>query len=161
MRSLRVAAMIAMLATNVSAFAAAPTKINLQGVLRETADGPIFLQIAAGDLDGDGLPDESFIKLICAGSEIEQAFHAVQSPRDAASGQASGKRQHKPITFTKKWEAASQQLREIRSTYDVKPLKGGRVATQEGWTPITVSGGQGLCAEAARITRTSSNIQNN
>jgi type VI secretion system secreted protein Hcp len=32
------------------------------------------------------------------------------SPRDAATGQASGKRQHKPILFTKEWGAASPQL---------------------------------------------------
>jgi type VI secretion system secreted protein Hcp len=32
------------------------------------------------------------------------------SPRDAATGQASGKRQHKPITITKEWGAASPQL---------------------------------------------------
>ena len=31
------------------------------------------------------------------------------SPRDAATGQASGKRQHKPIMITKEWDAASPQ----------------------------------------------------
>jgi type VI secretion system secreted protein Hcp len=34
----------------------------------------------------------------------------VQSPRDAATGQASGKRQHQPLTITKEWGAASPQL---------------------------------------------------
>jgi type VI secretion system secreted protein Hcp len=32
------------------------------------------------------------------------------SPRDAATGMASGKRQHKPITITKEWDASSPQL---------------------------------------------------
>jgi type VI secretion system secreted protein Hcp len=32
------------------------------------------------------------------------------SPRDVATGQASGKRQHKPILLTKEWGAASPQL---------------------------------------------------
>jgi type VI secretion system secreted protein Hcp len=32
------------------------------------------------------------------------------SPRDAATGLASGKRIHKPITITKQWDAASPQL---------------------------------------------------
>jgi type VI secretion system secreted protein Hcp len=32
------------------------------------------------------------------------------SPRDVATGQASGKRTHKPITITKEWGAASPQL---------------------------------------------------
>lgn len=34
----------------------------------------------------------------------------VTSPRDAATGLPSGKRQYKPITFTKEWGAASPQL---------------------------------------------------
>lgn len=36
--------------------------------------------------------------------------YEVSSGRDAASGQASGKRQHGPVTFTKEWGAASPQL---------------------------------------------------
>ena len=32
------------------------------------------------------------------------------SPRDAATGQATGKRIHKPIVVTKEWDAASPQL---------------------------------------------------
>jgi type VI secretion system (T6SS) effector Hcp len=32
------------------------------------------------------------------------------SPRDTATGQASGKRIHKPISITKQWDAASPQL---------------------------------------------------
>ena len=32
------------------------------------------------------------------------------SPRDAATGQATGKRIHKPITITKEWDAASPQI---------------------------------------------------
>lgn len=36
--------------------------------------------------------------------------YGVVSPRDIASGQASGKRQHKPIVFTKEWGASSPQF---------------------------------------------------
>jgi type VI secretion system secreted protein Hcp len=36
--------------------------------------------------------------------------YEVTSPRDAASGQATGKRQHGAVTFTKEWGAASPQL---------------------------------------------------
>ena len=36
--------------------------------------------------------------------------YEVISPRDAATGRASGKRQHKPITFVKEWGAATPQL---------------------------------------------------
>jgi hypothetical protein len=34
----------------------------------------------------------------------------VKSPRDAASGQASGKRMHKPMVIRKEWDATSPQL---------------------------------------------------
>ncbi len=36
--------------------------------------------------------------------------HEIQSPRDVATGLASGKRQHGPIAFTKEWGPASPQL---------------------------------------------------
>ena len=36
--------------------------------------------------------------------------YAVVSPRDPASGQATGKRQHKPVRIKKAWGAASTQL---------------------------------------------------
>ena len=41
------------------------------------------------------------------------------SPRDAATGQASGKRQHKPILLTKEWGAASPQLYSALVTNEV------------------------------------------
>jgi type VI secretion system secreted protein Hcp len=36
--------------------------------------------------------------------------YEVTSPRDAATGLATGRRQHKPITITKEWGAATPQL---------------------------------------------------
>ena len=42
--------------------------------------------------------------------------YTVGSPRDAASGMASGKRQHQPITFVKEWGAASPQLFQALTT---------------------------------------------
>ena len=42
--------------------------------------------------------------------EILEFSHPVQVPYDANSGQATGKRQHKPLTITKEWGAASPQL---------------------------------------------------
>jgi type VI secretion system secreted protein Hcp len=48
------------------------------------------------------------------------AFHyEVASPRDAASGQASGKRQHSPVSFVKTWGAASPQLFQAIVTNEV------------------------------------------
>lgn len=43
----------------------------------------------------------------------------VASPRDVATGQASGKRIHSPITFTKQWGAASPQLFQAAVTNEV------------------------------------------
>jgi type VI secretion system secreted protein Hcp len=45
--------------------------------------------------------------------------HEVTSARDAASGQASGKRQHTPITFVKEWGAASPQIFQALTTNEV------------------------------------------
>jgi type VI secretion system secreted protein Hcp len=46
-------------------------------------------------------------------------FMETLSPRDLATGQASGKRQHKPIRFTKEWGAASPQLYQALVTNEV------------------------------------------
>ena len=45
--------------------------------------------------------------------------YAVTSPRDAATGQASGKRQYSPVTFVKEWGAASPQLFQAAVTNEV------------------------------------------
>jgi hypothetical protein len=38
------------------------------------------------------------------------AFEGVVSPRDVATGQSSGKRQHSPIRITKDWDASTPSL---------------------------------------------------
>lgn len=130
----------------------------------DPAPGPIYLKVAAGDLDGDGAPDEAILKLRCAGGTLEDARY-VLSPRDTATGQASGKRTHKPVTFVKEWGAATPQLRELKATYDVKKVEGARLAADaDGWLPIALGGTDGLCqtAEAARtVVKSKSNITNN
>ncbi len=55
-------------------------------------------QVAVGDVNGDGVPDAVATK---AGSSKDQASH------DAATGQASGKRQHEPITIVKETDKAT------------------------------------------------------
>lgn len=124
-----------------------------------------YLVVQAGDLDGDGRPDDAYLKLACADGKLTQAWYQVKSPRDAASGLASGKRQHRPVTFVKEWGAATPQLSAMKPTYDVKMQKGARVAASGDWAPISLAKTDGLCAaaEAAKktITKTSSNIQNN
>ena len=124
-----------------------------------------YLVVQAGDLDGDGRPDDAYLKLACADGKLTQAWYQVKSPRDASSGMASGKRQHRPVTFVKEWGAATPQLSAMKPTYDVKMQKAARVAASSDWAPISLANTDGLCvaAEAAKktITKTSSNIQNN
>lgn len=45
--------------------------------------------------------------------------YEVRSPRDAASGQASGKRQHGPIVITKEWGPATPQIFQALVTNEV------------------------------------------
>lgn len=45
--------------------------------------------------------------------------HSITSPRDLASGQASGKRQHGPLTVTKAWGAATPQFFQALVTNEV------------------------------------------
>jgi type VI secretion system secreted protein Hcp len=45
--------------------------------------------------------------------------YQIKSPRDAASGQATGKRQHHPVTITKEWGAATPQLFQALVTNEV------------------------------------------
>ena len=45
------------------------------------------------------------------------AFHySVAPPRDAASGQVSGKRKHLPVSFVKRWGASSPQFFQALTT---------------------------------------------
>ena len=92
--------------------------------------------------------------------------YSVKAPRDVATGQSSGKRMHKPFVITKEWGPASPQLSAMKPTYDVKTMKGARVAAgADGWTSMTLSSTDGLCAataaSAAKVTKTRSNIRNN
>ena len=48
------------------------------------------------------------------------SFHySVGSPRDAASGMATGRRTHQPVSFVKEWGAASPQLFTALTTNEV------------------------------------------
>jgi type VI secretion system secreted protein Hcp len=47
--------------------------------------------------------------------------YEVKSPRDLATGQASGKRQHQPVTIVKEWGAATPQLFTACVTNEVLP----------------------------------------
>jgi len=45
--------------------------------------------------------------------------YSIQSPRDAATGMAGGKRIHRPISFVKEWGAASPQFFQALCTNEI------------------------------------------
>lgn len=130
-----------------------------------STSGPLYLQVHAGDLDGDGVADDAVLKLVCAAGKLANASYVVM-PRDSGSGMATGKRQHKPVTFVKEWGAASPQLSAIKPTYNIKELKGNEKRTSsDGWQMLSLANTDGLCpaaeAAAATVVKSKSNITNN
>lgn len=150
------------------AMGAAPAgTITIAGIAETTADGAIPLSVTVGDLDGDGASDSGTLLLRCSGGAVTEAlFHKVKSPRDSASGQASGKRTHVMPHVLEK----SSSLAAMRPGYDLKPAKGVRMSAKKGYDAyqaLTLQGAEGLCPAAAsevakvKATKSRSNIQNN
>jgi type VI secretion system secreted protein Hcp len=75
---------------------------------------PFYVAITGatqGEITGAGSwPGEDVIKGHEKETLVYQFSHEVLSPRDTATGQATGKRQHKPIRFVKRKDKASPQL---------------------------------------------------
>jgi type VI protein secretion system component Hcp len=66
-------------------------------------------RVATGDVNGDGAPDVAASKNSAHATEAVAAGSSqAQAPRDAATGQASGKRQHQPVTIMKTTDKTSQ-----------------------------------------------------
>lgn len=101
-----------------------------------------YLKISTGDLDGDGANDDSVIRLACSNSAISGAW--IYAPRDVATGQASGKRMHKPMTITKEWGATTPQLAKGGS-WDLATMKGAKTMSSDDWHAISVKGLDGAC----------------
>jgi type VI protein secretion system component Hcp len=167
MRTLQLTAGALVLMATAAIGASADYYLKIDSVARETPEGPIYLKAqSTGDLDGDGLPDMAVIRINCAAGAIHAADYQVISPRDSASGQATGKRMHKPFTIVKEWGAATPALMAMKAGYDIKKVEGtgARTMAVDDWSAITLSDSDALCAEAtiaARATKTRSNIQNN
>ena len=70
-------------------------------------------RVAAGDVNGDGKADVTAPKTqgqaTLQNTAATSTSSDVKSPRDIATGQASGKRQHDPITPTKQTETKPKQ----------------------------------------------------
>ena len=96
-----------------TAFAAVDSYLRIEGgkgdfkkVVKCVNGACTFADLAPGEYtvvacaaDGKALPP------------ADVASHTITSPRDLATGQASGKRQHQPFRITKEWSASSPTLR--------------------------------------------------
>jgi type VI secretion system secreted protein Hcp len=67
-----------------------------------------------GQFAGDGSDKQNKSRIL-----ITSFSFSAESPRDAASGQASGKRQYQPIVIRKHWGEASTQVYEALATGEV------------------------------------------
>jgi hypothetical protein len=71
-------------------------------------------KVATGDVNGDGTTDAAASAASNSGNGQNAAINTshsnIKSPRDAASGQASGKRQHGVVQIKKTVDAASPKL---------------------------------------------------
>jgi hypothetical protein len=83
------------------------------------------------DSDGDGLDDSS--EEIRFNLTFDEITYNVKSPRDLATGQSSGKRTHKPVTFVKEWGPSTPQFKVTQS--------GGKIKGHLNWDLATSKGG--------------------
>jgi len=90
----------------------------------------------------DGAKEPGVIRLACTGGAVGGAW--INSPRDVATGQSSGKRMHKPFTIVKEWGAVSPSA--AKGNWDLATNKGGKTMASDDWHAITVSGLDGACA---------------
>jgi len=139
-------------------------RLTIAGVDRNES-GPYYLDVHAGDLDGDGMPDDAYLKLVCADGKLQNAAYEIKA-RESGSGMPTGKRMHKPLTVVKEWGAASDELLAARAGYDLKLEKKARMAADpDGWSPLSLSSGDQMCsalaAQRSTVVKSKSNITNN
>src|SRR5260370_3295615 len=70
-----------------------------------------------GQFKGEGIQKDRKMEFM----PVLRIEHGVKSPRDVATGQASGKRVWAPVVITKEWGAASPQGLQACSTNEVLP----------------------------------------
>jgi hypothetical protein len=116
------------------------------------------VQCAAGACLLNGLPPGKYRVLECdaAGKAVTSKSkweYTVVSPRDAASGLATGRRMHKPLTLTMELGRGVAPTGTAPANEITIDEPGVQVAI--GVTPEAVD------AAVAKVTKTRSNIQNN
>ena len=88
------------------------------------------------------------LKLTCSSGAVSSA--AIYAPRDAATGQASGKRMHKPFTIVKEWGPPPPMSASVKPSWNVKSIKtarmaGGGISAMDDWQEVSVSGISSAC----------------
>ncbi|MEO6112837.1 MAG: hypothetical protein ABIP07_00100 [Sphingomicrobium sp.] len=102
------------------------------------------------DSDGDGIGDEAWLRVMCTNEVVTAVYYyTVKSPRDAATGQASGKRMHKPFTITKEWGPSTPMLGKTGAGGGGG---GGAVGKTLGWDLAT---GKGARVDPSRASNDS------
>ena len=85
--------------------------------------------VNVGDLDGDGVADEGWLRVACADGAVTAAsYHSVKSPRDSASGMASGKRMHRPFKIIAELDRTAAPAGKTVS-WDLATMKGGKAGS--------------------------------
>lgn len=94
-----------------------------------------------------GAMEQGVVKFTCDKGAVSRAW--IYAPRDLASGQASGKRMHKPFVIIKEWGAASSAM---KGSWDLATAKGARsvggVSAMDDWSEITVTRLDAACASS-------------
>jgi hypothetical protein len=115
MRILWIVTAVAALIVSTNALAASDYLLEIEGIkgeckgkkfkMTENSDGSFTVtNIPAGTYKLIAVPAQGVDPSI---PHLSMKFECVVSPRDAASGQATGKRQHKPFTITKELDKMS------------------------------------------------------
>lgn len=93
--------------------------------------------VADTDSDGDGVPEEGTMRITCTGT-TESSVSYKLSPRDSASGLATGKRTHHPMRTIDK---ASPLLgKKVSASWDLKSSTKARSSSGASPDDLWVSG---------------------
>ena len=94
---------------------------------------PAFALTITGQRQGSFAGDGSVRDIRGLSYELE-----VIAPTDPASGQATGRRQYKPLTITKEWGASSPQILTALATNAVALLDSFITGVRSGVTEIVI-----------------------
>ncbi len=132
-----------------NSFAASDYLLELDGVKGECKGKHIKLtENSDGSFTAEGIPAGTYNVVYKAkqgksgsakrsaaggGPHVLAFEYEVKAPRDVATGQSSGKRQHKPVTISKEWDASTPTL--ILGQVTVGDLDGDGVDAKTKSTP--------------------------